>query len=119
MARASARSALRANVARWPARCVFALGSGVRARAHAPTQMTLSSTSAERCLFPPLDERGKPEYPAEALRDKQGGRLDVEFTFTGPDAAPDVRFRSDRVPIVSCSSQGLCGAVARALHGQG
>jgi hypothetical protein len=60
-----------------------------------PAQMTPAQTAAERCLFPALGERAKPEYPEEALRNKQGGRVDAEFTFSSPDVAPDVRFTSE------------------------
>ena len=71
------------------------LGLTKGAVAAPPPQMTPSQTAAERCLFPTLDARVKPEYPEDALRRKEGARIDAEFTFSGPDAAPAVRFKDD------------------------
>ena len=85
------RSCLLATTA---ALAVF-LGLAESAVATPPAQVTATQTAAESCLFPPLDQRAKPEYPEDALRRKESGQVDAEFTFSAPDAAPDVRFKSD------------------------
>ena len=87
--------ALRSSFLAATAAVALFLGSPEGALAAPPTQMTPAQTAVERCLFPAPSERAKPEYPEEALRNKQGGRVDAEFTFSGPDVAPDVRFTSD------------------------
>lgn len=87
--------ALRSSFLAATAALALWLGAAQRAVAAPPTQMTPAQTAAERCLFPALGERVKPEYPEDDLRNKQGGRVNAEFTFSSPDAAPDVRFTSE------------------------
>ncbi len=87
--------ALRSSFLAATAAVALLLGSAERAVAEPPPQMAPAQTAAERCLFPPLDERAKPAYPEDALRRKESGRVDAEFTFSGPDASPDVRFKGD------------------------
>jgi len=75
---------------------MLALGLGT-ARAAAPEQVTLSQSAAQRCLSPAEPERAKPEYPEDDLRRKERAWVDAEFTFGGPESAPEVRFTTDTV----------------------
>ena len=87
----------RGRAATFLAYAALALGLGA-ARAEPPTQLALSESPAERCLFPPSAERAKPVYPQDMLRDKRGASFDAQFSFTGPEAAPQVRFSGDIDP---------------------
>lgn len=52
---------------------------------------------AERCLTPPPEARGLPDYPADLVARKDGGTLDIELIFVAPDMAPRVRVLDSNV----------------------
>jgi hypothetical protein len=51
---------------------------------------SLSPSAAVACLSPPPAERGAPEYPFEAFKNKLPGDVQVRLRFTGPGLAPQV-----------------------------
>jgi len=72
----------------------LAFGFGT-AHAGASPELTLVPPAVERCLSPAVADRAQPVYPEERLRRKEAARVDVELSFDGPEAAPDVRFVGD------------------------
>jgi hypothetical protein len=58
--------------------------------AHADPVTELASSPAQRCLFPAVDDRVKPPYPAELYEAKIGASVAAEFEFRGPDQEPRV-----------------------------
>ena len=56
----------------------------------------LTSSPAQRCLFPAADDRVKPVYPPEMYERKRGTTVDAEFEFDAPDARPRVRIEGDQ-----------------------
>jgi hypothetical protein len=75
----------------------FLLGVGLatlpaRAQMEAPT---LAPSKAVECLTPPMESRGKPEYPEELLSRKQGGRVRVQLVFNSPEEEPIVGVLDD------------------------
>jgi hypothetical protein len=59
--------------------------------AYADPTSELSSSPAQRCLFPPAADRAKPIYPARMYELKVGETLEAEFEFHGPDERPRVK----------------------------
>lgn len=53
-------------------------------------QMQLAPSAAVSCLSPAAAERGTPEYPFAAFKDKLPGDVRVRLRFAGPAAAPVV-----------------------------
>lgn len=85
MSTAPARWIFRA-LARW-ACCALVVAGALTARAQ---EATLETSAALRCLSPPTDQRGQPEYPFDAWKASASGRVKVALVFNGPDLAPDV-----------------------------
>jgi hypothetical protein len=54
-------------------------------------EVDLLPSAASRCLQPPAEERGLPEYPFAAWKNGEKGRVKVELEFTIPDGRPRVR----------------------------
>lgn len=52
--------------------------------------VTLEPSAAQRCLTPPPELRGTPEYPIGPWKRKEPGSVQVELSFTGPDKRPSV-----------------------------
>lgn len=50
----------------------------------------LTPSEALACLTPPSDKRGAPDYPEDAYRRKDGGKVSVELVFTAPDEPPNI-----------------------------
>lgn len=50
----------------------------------------LEPSPVMRCLSPAAEERGAPEYPFDAWKQEQKGRVRVELRFTSPDSRPKV-----------------------------
>ncbi len=53
-------------------------------------QVELLPSAVSRCLQPAAEQRGAPEYPLEAWKLGEPGRVKVELAFTTPDAPPRV-----------------------------
>jgi hypothetical protein len=58
-------------------------------------QMQLAPSAAVACLSPAAAERGTPEYPFAAFKDKLPGDVRVRLRFAGPTAAPAVKLLSN------------------------
>ncbi len=74
--------------------------------AHAETR-ALAQSPALACLTRASDAPALPEYPPETFARKEGGEINVELEFRGPDRAPKVR------PDKSASYAELESAVER------
>lgn len=85
MSTAPARWVSRA-LARWACCALVATGAPA-ARAQ---EATLETSAALRCLSPPPEQRGEPEYPFDAWKASAAGRVKVALVFNGPDLAPEV-----------------------------
>ena len=57
----------------------------------AAQSLTLEPSAAMRCLTPTAEQRGWPEYPFDAWKRGQKGRVAVELSFTTPDKRPAVK----------------------------
>jgi hypothetical protein len=66
--------------------------------ARADPTAELASSPAQRCLFPAVDDRVKPEYPSTLYKLKLGGTVGAEFEFEAPDKAPSVHFDGEPRP---------------------
>lgn len=75
---------------RW--RLAVAAALGLLAAGAQAQQAELASSPAQRCLTPAPDDRVKPVYPPKLYEMKLGETISAEFTFTGPDSRPRVRF---------------------------
>lgn len=53
--------------------------------------VTLDPSAALACLTPPPASRGEPEYPFDAWKRGETGRVRVELAFTAPDRPPSVK----------------------------
>lgn len=52
--------------------------------------VTLEPGAAQRCLTPPPELRGTPEYPLGPWKRNEPGSVEVELSFAGPDKRPSV-----------------------------
>jgi Gram-negative bacterial TonB protein C-terminal len=64
------------------------LGAPVLAAAQTPI---VEPSVALACLKPAREQRGEPEYPFDAWKRGQGGRVEVELSFNTPDRPPSVK----------------------------
>lgn len=73
-------------------RWLFAAAAlGVLATGAQAQESELSSSPAQRCLSPGVDDRVKPVYPPRLYELKTGATIDAELVFTAPDRRPKVR----------------------------
>ena len=56
--------------------------------------VTLEPSAAVRCLTPTAEQRGAPEYPFDAWKREEKGRVVVELSFTSRDKRPAVKVLS-------------------------
>lgn len=70
---------------------VALLGAPAMAAAQTPL---IEPSVALSCLTPAKEQRGVPEYPFDAWKRRQAGRVQVELAFGGPDSTPEVRVLS-------------------------
>jgi hypothetical protein len=61
------------------------------ATAAAAAEVSLAPSQALQCMTPPESERSTLSYPAEALKRKEGGVVEVELTFDDSARPPDVK----------------------------
>ena len=54
-------------------------------------QVDLLPSAASRCLQPPAEQRGVPDYPFAAWKNGEKGRVKVELEITAPDRRPRVQ----------------------------
>jgi len=54
-------------------------------------KVTLEPSAAVRCLTPTAEQRGTPEYPFDAWKREEKGRVTVELSFTTVDKRPAVK----------------------------
>lgn len=75
------------------ARALLAWGAALLLAGAAIAQETTGvlPSAALRCLTPGPAERGTPDYPEEALRDRLSGLVTVELIFITPDKRPEVK----------------------------
>lgn len=75
-------------------RLIAALACAFAGSALAQAQATLVPSKALGCLTPAEDHRGLPDYPFNAFKAGERGRVSVELVFSKADARPEVNVLS-------------------------